>query len=179
MIIETTSLKDLLLLTPQVFNDDRGYFMESYNKMRIGKMIKNDFVQDNESLSRKNVLRGLHLQIPPHAQAKLIRVIKGSILDVAVDLRKNSDTFGQHFKHVLSGENKKQLYIPEGFAHGFLTLEDDTLINYKCSNYYHADSESSILWNDPDLKIDWGIQNPILAEKDRLAEKFITFENPF
>jgi dTDP-4-dehydrorhamnose 3,5-epimerase len=153
--------------------------MESYNKMRIGKMIKNDFVQDNESLSRKNVLRGLHLQLPPHAQAKLIRVIKGSILDVAVDLRKNSDTFGQHFKHVLSGENKKQLYIPEGFAHGFLTLEDDTLINYKCSNYYHAESESSILWNDPDLNIDWGIQNPILAEKDRYAEKFITFENPF
>ena len=179
MIIETTSLKDLLLLTPQVYNDDRGYFMESYNKMRIGKMIKNDFVQDNESLSRKNVLRGLHLQLPPHAQAKLIRVIKGSILDVAVDLRKNSDTFGQHFKHVLSGENKKQLYSPEGFAHGFLTLEDDTLINYKCSNYYHAESESSILWNDPDLNIDWGIQNPILAEKDRLAEKFITFENPF
>jgi len=179
MIIETTSLKDLLLLTPQVYNDDRGYFMESYNKMRIGKMIKNDFVQDNESLSRKNVLRGLHLQLPPHAQAKLIRVIKGSILDVAVDLRKNSDTFGQHFKHVLSGENKKQLYIPEGFAHGFLTLEDDTLINYKCSNYYHAESESSIVWNDPDLNIDWGIQNPILAEKDRYAEKFITFENPF
>ena len=179
MIIETTSLKDLLLLTPQVYNDDRGYFMESYNKMRIGKMIKNDFVQDNESLSRKNVLRGLHLQLPPHAQAKLIRVIKGSILDVAVDLRKNSDTFGRHFKHVLSGENKKQLFIPEGFAHGFLTLEDDTLINYKCSNYYHAESESSILWNDPDLNIDWGIQNPILAEKDRLAEKFITFENPF
>ena len=179
MIIETTSLKDLLLLTPQVYIDDRGYFMESYNKMRIGKMIKNDFVQDNESLSRKNVLRGLHLQLPPHAQAKLIRVIKGSILDVAVDLRKNSDTFGQHFKHVLSGENKKQLYIPEGFAHGFLTLEDDTLINYKCSNYYHAESESSIVWNDPDLNIDWGIQNPILAEKDRYAEKFITFENPF
>ncbi len=179
MIIETTSLKDLLLLTPQVYIDDRGYFMESYNKMRIGKMIKNDFVQDNESLSRKNVLRGLHLQLPPHAQAKLIRVIKGSILDVAVDLRKNSDTFGEHFKHVLSGENKKQLYIPEGFAHGFLTLEDDTLINYKCSNYYHAESESSILWNDPDLNIDWGIQNPILAEKDRYAEKFITFENPF
>jgi len=179
MIIETTSLKDLLLLTPQVYKDDRGYFMESYNKMRIAKMIKNDFVQDNESLSRKNVLRGLHLQLPPHAQAKLIRVIKGSILDVAVDLRKNSVTFGQHFKHVLSGENKKQLYIPEGFAHGFLTLEDNTLINYKCSNYYHAESESSILWNDPDLKIDWGIENPILAEKDRLAEKFITFENPF
>ncbi len=179
MIIETTFIKDLLLLTPQVYRDERGYFMESYNKLRIGKMIKTDFVQDNESLSRKDVLRGLHLQLPPNAQAKLIRVIKGSILDVAVDLRRNSETFGQHYKHVLSGENKKQLFIPEGFAHGFLTLEDDTLINYKCSNYYHAESETSILWNDPDLKIDWGIQNPILAEKDLLAEKFITFENPF
>ncbi len=179
MIIETTFIKDLLLLTPQVYSDERGYFMESYNKMRIGKMIKTDFVQDNESLSRKNVLRGLHLQLPPHAQAKLIRVIKGSVLDVAVDLRKSSDTFGQHFKHVLSGENKKQLYIPEGFAHGFLTLEEDTLINYKCSDYYHAESETSIFWNDPDLKIDWGIESPILAEKDRLAKKFITFESPF
>ena len=179
MIIETTFIKDLLLLTPQVYLDERGYFMESYNKLRIGKMIKDDFVQDNESLSKKNVLRGLHLQLPPHAQAKLIRVIKGSILDVAVDLRKDSETFGKHFKHVLSGENKKQLYVPAGFAHGFLTLEDDTLINYKCSDYYHAESEMSILWNDPDLDIDWGSNNPILAEKDRLAEKFITFENPF
>ncbi len=179
MIIETTFIKDLLLLTPRVYDDERGYFMESYNKLKIGKMIKDDFVQDNESLSRKNVLRGLHLQLPPHAQAKLIRVIKGSILDVAVDLRQDSDTYGKHFKHVLSGENKKQLYVPEGFAHGFLTLEDDTLINYKCSSYYHADSETSILWNDPDLNIDWGLENPILAEKDRLAEKFITFENPF
>ena len=179
MIIETTFIKDLLLLTPQVYSDQRGYFMESYNKLKVGKMIKDDFVQDNESLSKKNVLRGLHLQLPPHAQAKLIRVIKGSILDVAVDLRSESDTYGQHFKHVLSGENKKQLYVPKGFAHGFLTLEDDTLINYKCSNYYHSDSETSILWNDPDLKIDWGLDNPILAEKDRLAKKFITFENPF
>ena len=179
MIIETTFIKDLLLLTPQVYSDQRGYFMESYNKLKVGKMIKDDFVQDNESLSKKNVLRGLHLQLPPYAQAKLIRVIKGSILDVAVDLRSESDTYGQHFKHVLSGENKKQLYVPKGFAHGFLTLEDDTLINYKCSNYYHSDSETSILWNDPDLKIDWGLDNPILAEKDRLAKKFITFDNPF
>ncbi len=179
MIIETTFIKDLLLLTPQVYSDQRGYFMESYNKLKVGKMIKDDFVQDNESLSKKNVLRGLHLQLPPYAQAKLIRVIKGSILDVAVDLRRESDTYGQHFKHVLSGENKKQLYVPEGFAHGFLTLVDNTLINYKCSNYYHSDSETSILWNDPDLDIDWGLNDPILAEKDRLAKNFITFENPF
>lgn len=179
MIIETTFIKDLLLLTPRVYSDERGYFMESYNRKKINKMIKCDFVQDNESLSKKNVLRGLHLQRPPHAQAKLIRVIRGSILDVAVDLRKDSETYGRHFKHVLSGENKKQIYVPPGFAHGFLTLEDDTLINYKCSEYYQADSEASILWNDPDLEIDWGIENPILAEKDRLAENFSTFENPF
>jgi len=179
VIIETTFIKDLLLLTPRVYKDERGYFMESYNQRKIGKMIKSDFVQDNESMSKKNVLRGLHLQLPPFAQAKLIRVIKGSILDVAVDLRKDSETYGNHFKHVLSGENKKQLYVPKGFAHGFLTLEDDTLINYKCSDYYHAESEVSILWNDKELNVDWGIKDPILAEKDRLAKNFTTFENPF
>jgi len=124
-------------------------------------------------------LRGLHFQKPPFAQAKLIRVIKGSILDVAVDLRINSSTYKKHFKHVLSGENKKQLYIPVGFAHGFLCLEDDTIINYKCSEYYNANSESSILWRDTELNIDWKIENPILAKKDQLAENFITFENPF
>jgi dTDP-4-dehydrorhamnose 3,5-epimerase len=179
MIIETTTIRDLLLLTPQVYSDERGYFMESYNRRKVSKMISCDFVQDNESKSRKNVLRGLHLQKPPHAQAKLVRVIQGSILDVAVDLRTGSDTYGKHFKHVLSGENKKQLFVPEGFAHGFLTLEDNTLINYKCSAYYNAEAEVSILWNDADLSIDWGIQNPILAEKDRLAGNFTTFENPF
>ena len=179
MIIENTFIQDLLLITPQVYTDDRGYFMESYNQKKIGMVLQDHFVQDNESLSKKNVLRGLHLQLPPYAQAKLIRVIKGSILDVAVDLRTESTTYGQHFKHVLSGENKKQLYVPKGFAHGFVTLEDDTLINYKCSETYHADSELSILWNDPDLNIDWGIKEPILAEKDVRAKNFATFENPF
>jgi len=130
-------------------------------------------------VSHKNVLRGLHFQLPPHAQSKLIRVVKGSILDIAVDLRKDSSTYGEHFKQVLSGENKKQLYIPVGFAHGFLSLEDNTILNYKCSDYYSASAEASIIWNDPQLKIDWGIENPILAEKDQLAENFITFENPF
>ena len=179
MILEQTTISDVILLTPRIYKDERGYFMESYNQKKVEKLIKDTFVQDNESLSDKNVLRGLHLQLPPHAQAKLIRVIKGSILDVAVDLRKNSDTYGQHFKHILSGENKKQLYIPKGFAHGFLSLENDTILNYKCSDYYHAESEQSIAWNDPDLAIDWGIPNPILAEKDRQAENFVTFENPF
>ena len=179
MILEKTNIEDIILLTPRVYKDERGYFMESYNQKKVEILIKDRFVQDNESVSHKNVLRGLHFQLPPHAQSKLIRVIKGSILDIAVDLRKDSSTYGEHFKHVLSGENKKQLYIPVGFAHGFLSLEDDTILNYKCSEYYSASAEASIIWNDPQLNIDWGIENPILAEKDQLAENFITFENPF
>lgn len=179
MIIEKTFIKDLILITPNVFTDDRGYFMESFNQKKLASVINHSFVQDNESLSQKGVLRGLHFQLPPYPQAKLIRVIKGSILDVAVDLRKNSESYGKHFKHVLSGENKKQLYIPEGFAHGFHCLENNSLINYKCSDYYQSEYEASILWNDIDLNIDWGIENPILSEKDKIAENFITFENPF
>jgi len=179
MILEKTNIEDIILLTPRVYKDERGYFMESYNQKKVEILIKDRFVQDNESVSHKNVLRGLHFQLPPHAQSKLIRVIKGSILDIAVDLRKDSSTYGEHFKHVLSGENKKQLYIPVGFAHGFLSLEDNTILNYKCSDYYSASAEAAIIWNDPQLKIDWGIENPILAEKDQLAENFITFENPF
>ena len=179
MILEKTNIEDIILLTPRVYEDDRGYFMESYNQKKVEILIKDRFVQDNESESHKNVLRGLHFQLPPHAQSKLIRVIKGSILDIAVDLRKESSTYGKHFKHILSGENKKQLYIPVGFAHGFLSLEDNTILNYKCSDYYNANAEASILWNDPNLAIDWGIDKPILAEKDQLAENFVTFENPF
>ncbi len=179
MIIENTPIKDLMLITPNVFGDERGYFMETYNQNRLNKVIKIPFVQDNESLSQKDVLRGLHYQKPPFAQAKLIRVIFGSILDVALDIRKNSETYGQHFKHVLSSDNRKQLYVPAGFAHGFLCLEDDTIVNYKCSEFYNKDSEASLLWNDTDLNIDWGMKDPILAEKDKLAEKFSTFDNPF
>ena len=179
MIIEKTPLKDLLLISPKVHYDERGYFMESYNKKNLDNYIKIAFVQDNESLSQKNVLRGLHFQKPPYGQAKLVQVITGSVLDVAVDLRKNSSTYGKYFKHVLSGENKKQMFIPVGFAHGFLCLEDNTIFSYKCSNYYNKESEGSILWNDANLTIDWEIENPILAEKDKSAEKFLTFENPF
>lgn len=179
MIIENTPIKDLMLITPNIFGDERGYFMETYNKKRLEKAIKVAFVQDNESLSQKGVLRGLHFQKPPFTQAKLIRVIFGSILDVAVDIRKDSETYGQHFKHILSSENRKQLYIPAGFAHGFLCLEDNTIVNYKCSEFYNKNSEASLLWNDVELNIDWGMKDPILAEKDKLAEKFSTFENPF
>ena len=179
MIIENTPIKDLMLITPNVFTDNRGYFMETYNQKRLEKVIKTTFVQDNESLSQKGVLRGLHFQIPPFAQSKLVRVIFGSILDVAIDIRKDSETYGKHFKHVLSAENRKQLYIPAGFAHGFLSLENNTILNYKCSDFYHKKSEASLLWNDEDLDINWEITDPILAEKDKLAEKFSTFENPF
>ena len=179
MIIEKTPLKDLVLITPNLFKDDRGYFMETYNQKKLEKVIKTSFVQDNESLSQKGVLRGLHFQKPPYSQAKLVRVIIGSILDVVVDIRKNSPTYGQHFKHVLSAENRKQLYVPVGFAHGFLCLENNTILNYKCSSFYNKNSESALLWNDKDININWGVSDPILAKKDKLAENFSTFENPF
>ncbi len=179
MIIENTNIEDLILITLNIFEDNRGYFLESYNSKKLANVTNANFVQDNESLSQKNVLRGLHFQIPPFAQAKLIRVIIGCILDVAVDMRKKSPTYGMHFKYILSGKNKKQLFVPEGFAHGFLCLENNTILNYKCSDYYNPDSEKSIMWNDQDLNIDWGIENPILAKKDQLAENFITFDSPF
>lgn len=179
MKIENTNIEDLILISPKIFKDNRGYFLESYNDKKMAGAINTNFVQDNESLSQKNVLRGLHFQTPPFAQAKLIRVIKGSILDVAVDLRKSSPTYGKHFKYVLSGENKQQLFVPEGFAHGFLCLENNTILNYKCSDYYQPENEKSIKWDDVSLGIDWGIKDPILAIKDQQAENFSTFDSPF
>lgn len=179
MKIETTPLKDVLLLTPAVFEDERGYFFESYHQQKVSEYFNSSFVQDNESKSQKNVLRGLHFQIPPFAQAKLVRVIQGSVLDVAVDLRLSSPTYGQHFSVVLSAKNKKQLFIPEGFAHGFLTLEDDTIFSYKCSNYYEKSAEQSILWNDISLQIEWNCEKPILSAKDLIGETFANFKSPF
>ena len=179
MNIQETAIKDLLLISPTVYKDDRGYFSESYNKKNLEHMLDAEFVQDNESMSQKGVLRGLHFQKPPYAQGKLVRVVTGSVLDVTVDLRKDSSTYGHHFKHVLSFENKHQLYIPEGFAHGFLVLEDNTIFSYKCTAYYNRASEASLLWNDNTLKIDWNVKGPILSEKDINAEKFINFTTPF
>jgi len=164
MKIEKTNFSDLLVITPKIFIDARGYFMESYNQKHLDNVCGTNFVQDNESLSHKGVLRGLHFQRPPFAQAKLVRVIVGSILDIAVDLRKQSPTYGKHFSHIISDKNKKQLFIPIGFAHGFLSLENNTIVNYKSSEFYNKDSEDSILWNDIDLSIEWGNKNPILAE---------------
>ncbi|MCL4129291.1 UNVERIFIED_CONTAM: hypothetical protein GTU68_037593 [Idotea baltica] len=179
MKIKKTNIKDLLIVTPAVFNDSRGYFSESYNKKHLENLVNDEFVQDNESLSHKGVLRGLHFQNPPHTQAKLVRVITGSVLDVVVDIRKGSATYGQHFKQILSSKNKTQLYVPKGFAHGFAVLEDNTIFSYKCSDYYNKASESAILWNDTTLNIDWQINNPIISEKDKIAENFANFVTPF
>ncbi len=180
MEIEHTFIKDLLVLKPKVFKDGRGYFLESWNEKKFAECgITSQFVQDNQSLSQKGVLRGLHFQNPPFAQAKLVRVINGSVLDIAVDIRKNSPTYGKYFSIVLSAENKTMFFIPEGFAHGFLTLEDNTIFAYKCAGYYNKDSEDALLWNDPDLNIDWGEKNPSLSEKDIAAKSFKTFESKF
>jgi dTDP-4-dehydrorhamnose 3,5-epimerase len=180
MKFNETDIEGLVIIEPKVFEDNRGYFFESYNqKDFIKNGINDNFVQDNQSLSQKGVLRGLHFQTPPFAQAKLIRVIQGSVLDVAVDLRKKSPTYGQHHAIKLSDKNKKMFFIPEGFAHGFLTLENDTIFSYKCSNFYNTESEDSILWNDKLLKIDWNFPSPILSEKDKFSQNFNNFISPF
>lgn len=181
MQIEQTGIEGLVVLTPKVYGDHRGYFLESYNDRVFKELVGIDisFVQDNESLSNKNVVRGLHFQKPPYAQGKLVRVIKGAVLDVAVDLRKNSSTYGKVFSMELSESNKKQFWIPAGFAHGFATLEDNTIFQYKCTNYYSPDFEESIAWNDEDLAIDWKIINPIISEKDKKGVPFASFSTPF
>jgi len=179
MKIDKTFIDDLLVITPEVFGDDRGYFFESYNKKKLENLLDVEFVQDNESRSQKNVLRGLHFQKAPFAQGKLVRVIKGSVLDVVVDLRKDSKTYGKHYKRILSDKNKEQLYIPKGFAHGFLVLEDETIFSYKCTNFYNKESEVALLWNDKALNINWQIENPIISEKDKLAKEFTNFISPF
>lgn len=180
MTIKETDLKGLLIVEPRVFEDERGYFFESFNLARFREYGLNPvFVQDNQSKSGKNVLRGLHFQNPPAAQGKLVQVIKGSVLDVAIDLRLNSETYGKHLSLILSEKNKKMLYIPEGFAHGFLTLEDDTIFAYKCTDFYNPKLESSILWNDADLNINWNVQNPVLTEKDKKAMLFKNFKSNF
>lgn len=180
MEILKTKIADLYIVKPTVFEDNRGYFFESYNKEQFLKQgIDQNFVQDNESKSAKNVLRGLHFQKPPFAQGKLVRVMKGAVLDVAVDIRKNSPTYGQWASIELTESNKMMYWIPPGFAHGFVTLEDNTVFFYKCTNMYNKASEGSIRWNDPDLNVDWGVTNPILSEKDTISPLFKDFVSPF
>jgi dTDP-4-dehydrorhamnose 3,5-epimerase len=180
LTITETGFEGLLLLEPRVFGDARGYFIETYNHREwLGAGVNHHFVQDNQSLSAKNTVRGLHFQRPPHAQAKLVRVIQGSALDVVVDIRRGSPTYGKNFTTVLSADNFVQLYIPEGFAHGFATLEDNTLFIYKCSDYYNPAVEDGLPWNDMDLGIEWNIDSPILSERDRNFKSFKEFESPF
>jgi dTDP-4-dehydrorhamnose 3,5-epimerase len=181
MEVKKTKINGVFLIKPQVFKDNRGHFFESFNSKKFNEATGLDvqFVQDNQSLSSKNVLRGLHFQHPPFAQAKLVSVIKGEVLDVVVDIRKESDTYGEYITENLNAENHHQLFIPEGMAHGFLTLKDDTIFSYKCSNYYDKGSENGIIWNDSNLKIDWKIKNPLVSEKDQLAQNFTSFVSPF
>lgn len=175
-----TEIEGLIIIKPNVFEDDRGHFFESYNKKVFKENgVDVDFVQDNQSLSNKGVLRGLHFQKPPFSQGKLIRVIKGIVYDVAVDLRSNSKTYGKHFALELSEYNKTMFFIPEGFAHGFLTLENNTIFSYKCTKLYNKESEDAIIWNDPELNIDWPIKTPILSTKDKEASLFKAFSSPF
>jgi dTDP-4-dehydrorhamnose 3,5-epimerase len=180
MEIIATEIPDVKIIKPTVFNDSRGYFFESFNNERFRDAgIDVNFVQDNESCSQRDVLRGLHFQGPPFAQGKLVRVMRGAVLDVAVDIRKGSPWYGKWVSIVLDDKNKWMYWIPEGFAHGFKTLEDNTVFFYKCTHIYNKESEGSILWNDVDLNINWNIENPILSEKDNNAPRFNDFVSPF
>jgi dTDP-4-dehydrorhamnose 3,5-epimerase len=180
MKINKTFIEDLLIIEPQLFKDDRGFFYESYNKNNLNKVTNVVFVQDNESKSYKGVIRGLHFQAPPFEQTKLVRCVSGNILDVAVDLRTNSKTYGQSFSIELSSENNKQLFIPKGFAHGFQVLSKTAVVNYKVEEYYNPDSDSGIIWNDKDLSIDWSLDlKPILSEKDLKLISFKELKSPF
>ena len=177
-----TKLDGLVVLRPTVFKDNRGYFMESYNQKNINKLLGNvNFIQDNESESSRGVLSGLHFQKPPFTQAKLVRCLKGGVLDVALDLRKDSKTYGIFETISLTEENKKQLFIPKGFAHGFIVLSKSAILSYKVDNYYNPESESGIIWNDPDLNIDWKINKNeiIVSEKDKNLPTFNEIINPF
>jgi dTDP-4-dehydrorhamnose 3,5-epimerase len=181
--VRSLDIPDVKLVTPRRFGDARGFFSETYNKQRfIDAGITADFVQDNHSLSAATgTVRGLHYQSPPFAQAKLVRVLRGAIIDVAVDARQGSPTFGQWVRAELSAENGVQIFVPQGFLHGFATLVPDTEIAYKVDNYYSAECDGSVAWNDPDLAIDWGIDeaSATVSDKDAKAPRFANFETPF
>lgn len=178
MEFKHSRLKGVIEIIPNVFGDNRGYFLESYNKNLFkDNGIDIDFVQDNQSLSSKGVLRGLHFQTPPFAQDKLVRVISGRVLDVVVDIRKNSTTYGEFETFELRSDLKNMLLVPKGFAHGFATLEDDTLFVYKCSNIYNKESEGGLKWDS--LSIDWKLTNPLISEKDLILPNFENFNTPF
>lgn len=180
----STGIEDLFIIEPTVYGDERGFFIESYNKEDFFELgIKDEFIQDNHSKSKKGVLRGLHFQTK-FAQGKLVRVIRGSVYDVAVDLREKSETFGKWFGIELSADNKKMFFIPKGFAHGFLTLEDETEFTYKCTDFYHPEYDSGIIWNDQDINIEWNFEkymlqpeDIILSEKDRKQQTLAEYKS--
>lgn len=183
MNIIKTDIEGVLIIEPRVFGDARGYFFESFSvrDFRENTGIDINFVQDNESRSCHGVVRGLHFQLPPYAQAKLVRVVEGTVLDVAVDIRKGSPTYGHHVAVELSAENKRQFFLPKGFAHGFAVLSDTAIFQYKCDEYYHPEAEGAIAWDDSTLAIDWRL-NPtdvLLSDKDRRHPSFKDFQSPF
>jgi dTDP-4-dehydrorhamnose 3,5-epimerase len=180
MQVQKTNIKGLLIIKPEIFRDDRGSFVETYHKKIMeAHDIHVDFVQDNQSISHEGVVRGLHLQVPPFAQGKLIRVANGSALDIAVDMRVDSPTYGEYVSVLLTAQTGTMFWIPEGFAHGFAAMEDNTILVYKVTSYYHKTSEVTICWNDPTLNIDWQITNPILSPKDKFSLPFADFISPF
>jgi len=181
MELEFYPIKDVFSFVPKRFVDDRGEFFESFNQQKFEEVVgqKINFVQDNQSVSLLNTIRGLHFQAPPFAQGKLVRVVFGKVLDVAVDIRKNSPTYGQHIAVELSAENNKVLWIPEGFAHGFSALQNNAVFLYKCTRFYHKESEDCILYNSPELEINWKVDNPLLSEKDKTGISFNHFKTPF
>ena len=182
MKLVNTSIEGLVIIEPTVFKDNRGYFVESYNKKKFEEAIgKISFVQDNESKSYKGVLRGLHLQKIPYAQAKLVRCTEGKVLDISVDIREGSDTYGEHVAVELSAENKKQVFIPQGFAHGYLVLSDTAILAYKVDNSYAPEYDTGIRWDDPTLNVQWGVNESevLVSEKDAKLPFFSEFETPF
>ena len=177
-----TNIEGVYTIEPKVFKDQRGYFFESYNKLSLESLgIDYTFIQDNQSKSSYGVIRGLHFQKPPHAQTKLLRVVEGKIIDVAVDIRKGSPTYGKHVAVELSAENFKQLLIPAGFAHGFSVLSETAIVQYKCTDYYHPETEGGIMFNDSDIDIDWGIplDEAVVSDKDLKHPSFAEFDSPF
>jgi len=180
MEIKQHALAGVVEFTPRVFGDARGIFFESFSARLMEQAgVRHEWVQDNQSSSARGVLRGLHFQRPPHAQAKLVRVAQGRVLDVIVDLRRDSATYGQQLLVELDARRCNMLYVPVGFAHGFVALEDDTLFLYKCSDYYQPSAEGGLLWNDPTLNINWGVEHPNVSDKDQLLPLFSEFDSPF
>ena len=183
MTVNKTDIEGLLIIEPRVFGDNRGYFFESYSERDFAEHtgINIRFVQDNESCSRYGVVRGLHFQLPPYSQSKLVRVVQGRVLDVAVDIRRDSPTYGHHVAVELSADNKRQFFLPKGFAHGFAVLSDTAIFQYKCDDYYHPESEGAIAWDDPTLAIDWKVapSDVLLSDKDRHHPLLGDFVTPF